>query len=114
MPRSRDSKSCEPCAKDRLAPGACSPASGARCALWRELLALGPRRGRRPGACATTISQQPPDRSSAKAYLTLPPIFETRPITEEVPPDQRGLEPHTPKYVPTSNTENPAVEFDTP
>lgn len=28
--------------KDRLAPGACSPASGARCALWRELLALGP------------------------------------------------------------------------
>src|SRR3546814_9176461 len=44
MPRSRDSKSCEPCAKDRLAPGACSPASGARCALWRELLALGPRR----------------------------------------------------------------------
>nr|QEG98169.1 hypothetical protein [Escherichia coli] len=42
--RSRDSKSCEPCAKDRLAPGACSPASGARCALWRELLALGPRR----------------------------------------------------------------------
>ncbi len=37
MPRSRDSKSCEPCAKDRLAPGACSPASGARCALWREL-----------------------------------------------------------------------------
>lgn len=30
--------------KDRLAPGACSPASGARCALWRELLALGPRR----------------------------------------------------------------------
>src|SRR3546814_3897603 len=37
MPRSRDSKSCEPCAKDRLAPGACSPASGARCALEREL-----------------------------------------------------------------------------
>src|SRR3546814_8554650 len=30
MPRSRDSKSCEPCAKDRLAPGAYSPASGAR------------------------------------------------------------------------------------
>jgi transposase-like protein len=30
--------------KGQARPGACSPASGARCALWRELLALGPRR----------------------------------------------------------------------
>lgn len=28
--------------KDRLAHGACSPASGARCALWRELFGIGP------------------------------------------------------------------------
>ena len=33
----------QPCAKDRLAPGACSPASG-RGALVERALALGPRR----------------------------------------------------------------------
>src|SRR3546814_20981466 len=68
----------------RLAPGACRPASGARCALWRELLALGPRRCRRPGACSTTLSQQPPDRRSANAYLVLPPIYATEQVAYQV------------------------------
>ncbi len=43
-PRSGDSKSVRALRRMRLALCACSPASGARCALWRELLALGPRR----------------------------------------------------------------------
>ena len=43
--------------KDRLAPGACSPASGARCALWRELLAC-------LGADGGHGHAQPPFRSS--------------------------------------------------
>src|SRR5699024_4474671 len=30
--------------------------------------------------CSTTISQQPPDRRRATAYLCLPPIFATEPV----------------------------------
>nr|AMT81340.1 transposase [Sphingobium baderi] len=79
MPRSRDSKSCEPCAKDRLAPGACSPASGARCALWRELLALGPRADGGHGHA------QPPFRSSRLIGAERQPTSDCRQSLQQSP-----------------------------
>ena len=90
-------KSCEPCASDRLAPGACSPASGARCALWRELWhwALGADGGHGHA--------QPPFRSSRLIGAERQPTSDCRQSLQQSPPwgllgDGGGSQPAIPGY----------------
>jgi transposase-like protein len=75
----KGSKSCEPCAKDRLAPGACSPASGARCALWESFWhwALGADGGHGHA--------QPPFRSSRLIGAERQPTSDCRQSLQQSP-----------------------------